>query len=95
MENIPIQKTVPKPIKFSKEEEEKINLEIARFLEHEIIQKVNENSESEYISNIFFRPKKEGKIRIKLDLKNLTFIIIEQKLPGKKFISIRKHFNRP
>ena len=77
-ENIPIQKTVPKPIKFSIEEEEKINLEIARFLEHEIIEKVNENGESEYISNIFFRPKKEGKIRIILDLKNLNKNYLEK-----------------
>ena len=61
MEDIPSQKVIPKPIKFSHEEQEQINKEIDRFLECGIIEKVNEINEGEFISNIFFRPKKMEK----------------------------------
>ena len=78
MEDMPIQMVIPKPINFTVEEQTKIDKEINRFLEHEIIEKVNESTENEYISNIFFRPKKEGKIRIILNLKNLNKNYLEK-----------------
>ena len=78
MEDIPSQKVIPKPIKFSHEEQEQINKEIDRFLECGIIEKVNEINEGEFISNIFFRPKKDGKIRIILNLKNLNKNFLEK-----------------
>ena len=78
MEDMPIQMVIPKPINFTVEEQTKIDKEINRFLEHKIIEKVNETTENEYISNIFFRPKKEGKIRIILNLKNLNKNYLEK-----------------
>ena len=78
MEDMPIQMVIPKPINFTVEEQTKIDKEINRFLEHEIIEKVNETAENEYISNIFFRLKKEGKIRIILNLKNLNKNYLEK-----------------
>ena len=70
MDDIPIQKVIPKPIKVSPVEQEQINKEINRFLERWIIEKVYETSEGELISNIFIRSKKDGKIKIILNLKN-------------------------
>ena len=64
IEDIPIPKVIPKPIKFSHEEQEQINKEIDRFLECGIIEKVNEINEGEFISNIFFRPKKMEKYEL-------------------------------
>ena len=78
MEDIPSQKVIPKPIKFSHEEQEQINKEIDSFLECGIIEKINEINEGEFISNIFFRPKKDGKIRIILNLKNLNKNFLEK-----------------
>ena len=72
MDDIPIQTVIPKPIQFSSEEHDKISKEIERFLECKIIEEVNEATDGEYISNIFFRPKKDGKIRIILNLKSLN-----------------------
>ena len=68
MEDIPIHQVIPKPIKFSLEEQEQINKEIDRFLECGTMEKFNEISEGEFISNIFFRLKKDEKIRIILNL---------------------------
>ena len=49
-----------------------INAEIERFLEANIIEKVFSEDENEFISNIFFRPKKDGRIRIVLNLKTFN-----------------------
>jgi len=47
-------------------------MEIQRFLNHGIIEKANENTECEYISNIFTRQKSDGRIRIILNLKQFN-----------------------
>ena len=72
MDDIPIQTVIPKPIQFSSEEHDKISKEIERFLECKIIEEVNEATDGDYISNIFFRPKEDGKIWIILNLKSLN-----------------------
>ena len=78
MENLPMQVTQPKPLKFSKEEQTLIDLEIDRFIKCGIIEPVVTNDKHEFISNIFFRPKKDGKIRIILNLKNFNTNYLEK-----------------
>ena len=63
---------IPKPLKFSCEEQQKIDKEIARFLQCKIIEKVDKVEDNEFISNIFFRPKKGGRVRIILNLKSFN-----------------------
>lgn len=75
MEDLPKQVHIPNPIKFTSEEQLKINSEIDRLLECKIIEKVSTTENNEYISNIFFRPKKDGKVRIILNLKNFNFFL--------------------
>ena len=72
MDEVPIQSNIPKPLKFSISEQKEIDNEIDRFLKCKIIEKVYDSTHGEYISNIFFRPKKDGKIRIILNLKNFN-----------------------
>lgn len=72
LRNEPRQNTVPKPLKFSAEEQLKINNEIDRFLQCKIIEPVFGTDENEYISNIFIRPKKDGKVRVILNLKTFN-----------------------
>ena len=72
MDEVPIQGNIPKPLKFSISEQKEIDKEIDRFLKCKIIEKVYDSTHGEYISNIFFRPKKDGKIRIILNLKNFN-----------------------
>lgn len=60
--NKPQQRTVPKPLQFSKDECNKINAELDRFLACKIIEKVDRCDINEYISNIFIRPKKDGRV---------------------------------
>lgn len=70
MDELPTQNTIPKPITFSPDEQDRIDQEINRFLHCKIIEKANDTTKGEYLSNIFFRPKKDGKIRIILNLKS-------------------------
>ena len=72
LESTPCQKTIPKPLKFDKPEAEKISDEISRFLKCKVIEKVHDSDNSEYISNIFTRPKKDGKVRVILNLKQFN-----------------------
>lgn len=66
---IPFQNACPKPIRFNQTEESQISEELHRFETLGIIEKVdNIVEEGEFISNIFFRPKKEQKIRVILNL---------------------------
>ena len=62
---------MPKPLRFDKTEQAKIAMEINRFLQCQIIEEVHRymDSDNEYISNIFARSRKGGKIRIILNLK--------------------------
>ena len=68
----PIQNFLPRQIKFSKYEHIKIQEELNRFLECNIIEKVTDYVPGEFISNIFIRPKKNNKIRIILNLKHFN-----------------------
>ena len=74
---LPVQTSVPRPIKFSDKDSELIDLEIASFLKRGIIS-MCDHVEGEVISNIFFRPKRSGGIRIILDVSWLnTFLKFE------------------
>lgn len=75
---MPTQNFIPKPLKFSCEEQQKIDKEIARFLQCKIIEKVDKVEDNEFISNIFFRPKKDGRVRIILNLKSFNKHFLEK-----------------
>lgn len=70
--NEPRQKFIPKPLTFSSTEQLQINMEIDRFLQCKIIEPIFTKDENEYISNIFIRPKKDGKVRVILNLKTFN-----------------------
>ena len=78
MNDQPVQISEPKPLKFSYEEQVLINLEIDRFLKCKIIEPVSEIEPHEFVSNFFFRPKKDGKIRIILNLKTFNSEYLEK-----------------
>ena len=71
-DSLPYQTSIPKPLTFNEADQVKINAEIDRFLNADIIEKVLTQDRDEYISNIFFMPKKDGNIRIILNLKSLN-----------------------
>lgn len=66
-----LQLSVPKPITFSPAECSLIQIELDNLLRKGVIERAS-HSEGEFISNIFFRPKKDGNIRIILNLKMLN-----------------------
>lgn len=72
LENVPKQNSVPKPLSVTDSEQHMINTEIKRFLDAKIVEKIYKADEGGYISNIFFCPKKDGKIRIILNLKTFN-----------------------
>ena len=78
MNDQPVQICEPKPLKFSCKEKVLINLEIDRFLKCKFIEPVSEIEPYKFASNIFFRPKKDGKIRIILNLKTLNSEYLEK-----------------
>ena len=78
VEEVPKQFNIPNPIKFSDEEQSKIDSEVNRFIKCKIIEKATEAHNNEFISNIFFRPKKDGKVRIILNLKNFNEHFLEK-----------------
>ena len=61
--DLPKQKYAPLQIKFSDNETAQIETELQRFLECKNIERVYQRDQGEFISNIFTKPKKEGKIR--------------------------------
>ena len=68
--SLPVQSKAPLPYKFNQQETELITVEIKKFLNKGIIEMVDNAPEAgEFISNIFYRPKPENKIRIILNLK--------------------------
>ena len=95
MENLPIQIFQPKPSKFSKEEQKLIDVEIDRFIKCQIIEPVDSNDRHEFISNIFFRPKKDGKIRIILNLKNFNANYLEKQHFKMETLQSAIHAMRP
>ena len=64
----------PTPIQFSESDQTKINDEVQRLLHKDIIE-LTHPSEGQFISNIFFRPKKDGAIRLILNLKTLNLSV--------------------
>ena len=70
--DIPMQEHIPQQLKFSDVELMQINQELNRFLNCNIIEKVNQTDKNEFISNIFTRPKKDGKTRAILNLKQFN-----------------------
>lgn len=68
----------PETYNFSPDVQDRIDQEINRFLHSKIIEKVNDSTKREYLSNIYFRPKKDGKIRIILNLINLNKNYLEK-----------------
>ncbi len=69
---------MPHAIKFDKKEAKFIDEEVKNLLAQNIIQKT-EHSQGEFISSIFLRPKKDGKFRMILNLKNLNKVIVYEK----------------
>ena len=68
----PIQNKLPNEIKFSKEDEKLVRLELQRFLDLGILQQ-STIEPGDFVSNLFIRHKKEpGKIRILANLKKLN-----------------------
>ena len=67
----PLQFSIPNQLLFNSEETEIINAEIEKFLNKQIIVPVSD-TEGQYISNIFIRPKKDGNFRVILNLKQLN-----------------------
>lgn len=73
-ENVPYQPFIPPPIKFNSNEQQQISKEIKSMLDREIISEV-QSTNGQYISNIFPRLKKDGSVRIILNLKKLNLDI--------------------
>ena len=65
----PIQTKIPNKIVFNKTESNAISSEINKFLTKQIIEEVFDTNDSEFISNIFLRPKKDGTFRMILNLR--------------------------
>ena len=79
LNEIPRQKIIPKPINFTDDEKGKIEDELNRFLKIGVIEKVKDDFDNEFISNIFIRFKKDNRIRIILNLKKFNDLYIEKR----------------
>ncbi|CAG2191971.1 unnamed protein product [Mytilus edulis] len=73
-ENIPTQINKPHPLVFNAIENQYVQQEIDKFITKRIIQPVTQ-TEDQYVSNIFVRPKKDGTYRVILNLKQLNLDI--------------------
>lgn len=69
--DLPSQNKLPKQLKFSELEHKQINEQITNFIDKGIVEKASDES-GEFISNIFYRPKKDGTVRVILNLKELN-----------------------
>ncbi|CAG2218445.1 unnamed protein product [Mytilus edulis] len=80
LDNIPFQNTIPKTIEFNEHESDLIQKEIEKFLRKEIIEKVSNtcNDTHGYYSNIFIRPKKDGSVRVILNLKSFNDNVVKK-----------------
>ena len=70
-DNAPIQQCTPRQYKFSELEHDIIVNEIQSLMNKGVILEVD-HCEGEYLSNIFIRPKKDGRYRMILNLKRLN-----------------------
>jgi hypothetical protein len=73
--SLPIQNLEPKPLKFDENETKLINNEIERLLKAEVI-KVCDREKGDWVSNIFGRLKKDGSMRLILNLKQLNPMLV-------------------
>lgn len=67
-----MQSRISKPLNFTADDCDKIKQELSLFLNCGIIEIATNDIENEFISNIFIRPKKDGRIRIILNLKQFN-----------------------
>jgi hypothetical protein len=72
IDSSPCQYFVPKPILFNKAEKELVSLEVHQFLDKGIIEEIHTIDYGQYYSNIFIRPKKDGTVRVILNLKKFN-----------------------
>ena len=70
----PVQSRVRKPLQFSCSETEKIDLEISALLDKEALHVVKPVSD-QFISNLFLVPKRDGKFRPVINLKDLNIFL--------------------
>ena len=70
-DNVPQQTYTPYALSLSDNEKEAVSNEIKRLLKHKVI-KMSHHETGEFISNIFTRPKKDGKHRMILNLSKLN-----------------------
>ena len=71
-EDQPCQFNLPKPINFNSREKLIVNQEIEKLLSVNVVEKTDSLCTDEFVSNIFLRPKKNGKFRMILNLKSLN-----------------------
>lgn len=72
LDTIPCQNFVPKPILFNSIENDKISSEIDSFVNKGIIEEVCTIEYGQFYSNVFIRPKKDGTVRVILNLKQFN-----------------------
>ena len=70
-DSIPVQETIPRQYKFNDELAHVIDKEIQDLLRKEVISEVQDVSQH-FVSNIFLRPKPDGKYRMIIDLSELN-----------------------
>ena len=70
----PIQHRIPIPLKLTSNEITFVDSEIKLLLEKGVLEKVNP-VQGQWLSNIFLRPKRNGKFRMILDLTSLNKLI--------------------
>jgi hypothetical protein len=73
--SIPVQIFEPKALKFDEMETKLVNTEIERLLKSKVI-KTCSRENGDFVSNIFGRPKKDGSVRLILNLKQLNEKIV-------------------
>ena len=76
-EEIPVQKHIPRPYKFAKQKQQKIDRKISQYIDKAIIEEV-QHENGEFISNIFAEDKSDGDIRVIFDLTDLNKFIKDQ-----------------
>jgi len=65
------QESIPPPLHFSESEKEDMDVQLNRMLDKGIIE-ITKPSKIQYVSNVFCRPKRDGTVRIILNLKMLN-----------------------
>lgn len=68
---IPFQTNIPRQYRFNENLEDELDSQINELLGRNIIQKIKK-SEAKFISNVFLRPKSNGKMRMIIDLSKLN-----------------------